>query len=217
MRLRHPTLLTFLILAGNIAACRSGWCDTGTNSVMQSPSPAPADGWVVSVGPVLVHRTSQAGPNFPVTKDLYGGFVSAERAVGRAVSIRLEFSGTTSEDLNSNILPSTEVDYSVDLAAKLYPLRLWRKPDSFFRPYLLASIGGTYYNIVTDHQSPITRIPQATAGGGAGFDLALSERWLLLAEVQYSRPISGGVLQDGFSQPIHEHDFIFRQGLSFRF
>lgn len=214
MRLRNQMLLAFLFLAGNIATPRPGKCDMGTNSIVQGQSPTNHDGWVVSVGPVLVHRTIKVGPEEPVTKDGYGGFVSGERAVGRAVSIRLEFLGDTSEDLNSNILPSTEDDYSVDLAAKLYPLRLCRKPDSLFRPYVLASIGGTYYDIVTHPSSSINRTTQATAGGGVGFDLAISERWLLLTEVQYSRPISGGQAA-GF--PVHEDDFIFRQGLSFRF
>jgi len=205
-----------------------GWSDTVTNSVLTEPSPEGK--WTVTTGPVFFHRTISLNyPNNPpysisAAEDSYGGFAAMERSICRAASVRFAFLADETTDFNF-ATDATEADETLELSAKLYPLQILPGPTTRFRPYLLVLLQETFYQISLTNAGgeSQSRDDQSFVGGGCGFDLSLTKRWLLMCEVDYYRSITDVDYRLTTSLPAvydyraSEEGFIFRQGLSFRF
>lgn len=152
-----------------------------------------------SVGPALVVGKVEVpsdigGKSREVTR--YGGFVTGEYFVTRAVSLQGTFGAyDDAVEVSAGAFQGTATAFDVGLAAKLYPLQISRPSEFRFQPHLVIGIDGVFFDVTAtfngaDVSSSVSIDPVAIVRAGGGVDILLDSQWAVTLDAAYFHSIA---------------------------
>jgi hypothetical protein len=189
---------------------------------------APQEGdFFWSIGPALLVGKASF-PDFPVHSTWatsYGGYVSAEYFVLRAVSIEAQFAAIDDAvKVSGDGLNATATAFDVGLGAKLYPLEIAGPSEFRLQPYLLVGIDGVFFDVsakvgTVDISRFASIDPVAVGRIGAGFDILINTDWAVMVDAAYFHSIAdtdASITTIG-STPVGFMGALVRAGVRYRF
>jgi hypothetical protein len=155
----------------------------------------------------------------------YGGYVSTEYFVLRAVSIEAQFAAIDDAvKVSGDGLNATATAFDVGLGAKLYPLQIAGPSEFRLQPYLLAGIDGVFFDVRATYGGvDISRFASIDPVGigqiGAGMAILIDSQWAVIVDGAYFHSIAdtdGRITSIG-STPVGFMGVLAKAGVRYRF